>query len=260
MAHPGTFTEPALIRTGDIAAGHGDPPWSETLLEDGRNLAELLCMGPGQGADAQVQPDYNQWWIVLKGEPVWQIGDYRPITSRKGDFVSCPVGLPHAVRSAGAEPTLSLAVRKLGAGPPAMAEQGHGDVPLPDDAEPPNLLHTGLADLMAQCGEPPWKRILIDDERNKAHLICHSPGETNRAHWHYDFDEWWAVLKGELTWQMGKRAAITARGGDIVFSPRGFRHHITTVGSESSLRLAITPPDNPHVYEDEDGSAPPPRE
>ena len=115
--------------------------------------------------------------------------------------------------------------------------------------------------MLAQYGEPPRSEQIIADDRNRGNLICHAPGMSNNAHWHPDFDEWWAILKGELTWDVGsKRPLIHAREGDVVFVPKGMRHHISTVGTGISWRLAVTTPDALHIYTDDDESAPPPRQ
>ena len=63
-----TPSEPLQIRVGDVLSRHGEPPWAEQLLSDGRNLAVLICNNPGQTNDAHVHPDFNEGWIVLKGE------------------------------------------------------------------------------------------------------------------------------------------------------------------------------------------------
>ena len=82
---------------------------------------------------------------------------------------------------------------------------------------------------------------------------------SNNAHWHPDFNEWWTILKGELTWKVGEnRPLIEVREGDIVFVPEGMRHHISTVGDETSLRLAVTNTEGVHIYTDDDEAAPPP--
>ena len=106
-----------------------------------------------------------------------------------------------------------------------------------------------------------WTEPVVLDDRNKAGFIHYRPGMESNPHWHPGFDEWWIVLKGELVWQVGSdRPPIEARQGDIVFVPGGMRHGITSIGDETSVRLAVTPPDAPHIYTDEDASAPPPRE
>ena len=87
------------------------------------------------------------------------------------------------------------------------------------------------------------------------------PGESNEAHWHEDFDEWWMVLEGDIDFEIGYPAGkhteyqeiitIHAKRGDLVFCPKGLRHHIRTVGTTTSYRLAVATPTAPHVYTDE---------
>ena len=254
-------TEPLHIRASDVAARHGEPPWAERLLADGRNHGVLICDKPGGSNDAHVHPDFNEWWIVLQGELEWEIGDYPTVHARKGDVVLSPVGTRHLIRTVGTGPSLRLALPKPGSNHDTKGERSSQLKPFPDQKLPPNLLHTTLDAMFAQFGEPPWSQAIISDDRNRANLICHGPGMSNNAHWHPDFDEWWAILKGELTWDVGGgRPLIEAQEGDVVFVPKGMRHHITTVGDETSLRLAITTPEALHIYTDDDSSAPPPRE
>jgi mannose-6-phosphate isomerase-like protein (cupin superfamily) len=81
-------------------------------------------------------------------------------------------------------------------------------------------------------------------------MIYQLPGETNRAHWHPDFDEWWVVLKGRLEWKIGDVAPFQVGRRDIVFAPAGLKHVIRTIGSEPSARLAVTIPGPRHVFTD----------
>ena len=69
------------------------------------------------------------------------------------------------------------------------------------------------------------------------------------------------MLKGELRWQTGTgRPPIEARQGDIVFVPEGLKHGITSVGDETTVRLAVTPTDMPHIYTEGDSRRPRRRE
>ena len=253
-------TEPLHISLQDVVARHGEPPWSEQLLSDGRNNAGLICNAPGTSNDAHIHTDFNEWWIVLRGEIVWEVGDHPAIYAKKGDVVISPAGTRHMISTVGDEPSLRLYINKPGSSHSIKGPRANDAIPFPDQTLPPNLVHSRLDQLMAHFGEPPWSTTLLDDDRNKANLICHGPGMSNNAHWHPDFDEWWTILAGELTWEVGEgRPMIHARDGDIVFVPRGMRHHITTVGSEISLRLPVTTPESLHIYSDDDKAAPPPR-
>lgn len=253
------LTEPLHISTNEVMARRGPPPWSELLLEDGRNAVELESSAPGQTGHPHVHPDHNEWWIVVMGEHLVEIEGSPLIRAKKGDVVFCPAGVPHSVMAGGDEPAVRLAVSRLDT-PDVRGKSSGRSIPATARSQPPNMLHTSLRALYERSGDPPWKHVLVDDDRNKAHLICHPPGMSNRAHWHYDFDEWWLVMQGELTWEIGNRTVIRAGDGDIVYSPRGFRHSIKTVSTGPSLRLPVTPPDNPHIWTDEDGAAPPPRD
>ncbi len=254
-------TEPLHIKTREIIASKGRAPWYERVLNDGRNVAGLICDPPGKSNDDHYHPDFNEFWVILQGQLEFEIGDYQTFTARKGDVVMSPRGLRHLIRTVGAEPSVRLHISKIGSNHDHRKPRGSRLQPLPGQKLPPNLIHTRLGDIMAHFGEPPWSTSLIDDALNKANLICHGPGMSNNPHWHPDFDEWWTILKGQLTWDLGKKRPIyNVKEGDIMFVPRGLRHHITCVGSESSLRLAITNSEGLHVYTEDEAGAPPPRE
>ena len=110
----------------------------------------------------------------------------------------------------------------------------------------PNVLHTPIADVVAQMGPPPWSKRLIADERQLVTLIASPPGGGNRPHWHRDFDEWWVVLAGLLEWELTGGVVLRAKKDDIVWVPRGTVHHIRNVGDELSLRLAVAMPPAMH--------------
>ena len=251
-------SEPKRISIADIVARHGEPPWAEALFTDGRNDVVLICNAPGQSNDAHAHSDFNEWWIVLQGELLWDIGDYAPIRATKGDVVMAPKGRRHAIRTVGNENSLRLGVTHPDSSHDTKGTRSNLLRPVPQN-DPPNRLRTSLEYMLDTLGEPPWATSILKDDRNSANLICHAPGMTNNAHWHPDFNEWWAILRGELTWEVGEgRPMIHAKEGDIVFVPEGMRHHISSVGEDISFRLAVTTPDQPHIYTDDDDAAPPP--
>ena len=120
------------------------------------------------------------------------------------------------------------------------------------------MLLTRTGDLLASSDERRFT--IIEDEQNTLYLIRERPGDVSNAHWHFDFDEWWVIGGGELLFEVGQgRPKLHAMEGDIVFTPRGFRHQIATIGDQVSLRMPVTNPDNVHIWTDDDTSAPPPR-
>ena len=112
----------------------------------------------------------------------------------------------------------------------------------------PNVLHTRVADVIAQMKAPPWSKRIIADERQLVTLIATPPGGGNRPHWHTDFDEWWVVLAGTLEWELTGGTAFRAQKDDIVWVPRGTVHHIRNVGADLSLRLAVAMPPATHYF------------
>ena len=259
VEHSAVSAEPIHIRISDVVARHGEPPWAEKLLSDGRNDAVLICNAPGQQNEPHIHPDFVEWWIVLAGEMIWEIGDYPPIRASKGDVVMAPKRQRHAIRTIGDEVSLRLGITSPTSDHSATGSRSNIIKPFPGDDGPPNMLHTTLDQMLARLGEPPWATSILLDDRNSANLICHGPGMTNNAHWHPDFNEWWTILRGDLTWRVGEdRPIIEAGEGDIVYVPEGMRHFISSVGDDISFRLAVTTPDQPHIYTDDDDAAPPP--
>src|ERR671937_2345581 len=122
--------------------------------------------------------------------------------------------------------------------------------PTAANATSPNVLHTRIADVLAQMKAPPWAKRIIADERQLVTLIASPPRGGNRPHWHREFDEWWVVLAGRLEWELTGGVVVQATHDDIVWVPRGTVHHIRNVGDELSLRLAIAMPPAVHIYHD----------
>jgi len=131
----------------------------------------------------------------------------------------------------------------------SLADQVTGPIPpRVVNASWPNVLHTRIAEVVASQGPPPWSIRLIEDDRNLVTLIASPPGGGNRPHWHKDFDEWWVVMAGRLRWELTGGVIVEAAKDDIVWVPRGTVHHISTVGNEVSLRLAVAMPPAVHHY------------
>ena len=85
-------TEPMQIRTSKIIDSKGDGPWYEALFSDGRNNVGLICDTPGSVNDDHYHPDFNEFWIILKGSLEYEIGDFPTIHAHKGDVVLAPAG------------------------------------------------------------------------------------------------------------------------------------------------------------------------
>ncbi len=271
MTNPGIPTEPLHIQTLKRADEMGEPPWLDLVLVDERSQLAMkgdLPGGQGGSIDDHVHYDFIEWWIVLEGELTFEIGDYPPLTARKHDIVTSPFGTRHLITSAGEGRSVRLIVGYPGSehyadDPDHTKKRGPETIPFPESERegPPNLIHTGIDDLMASKGEPPWTQVVVKNEHVKGTLLCHGPGMSNTPHWHDDINEWWLLLKGEVSYDYSKsREPFHMREGDVVFMPRGYRHELTTIGDGPSLRLAIGPPEEHSVYTDDDADAPAPLE
>ena len=258
MTPPPPITEPTRIRPSDIAERLGPPPWEQALLDDGRNWAVLSADPPGRRTESRSHESYNAWWVVVSGTLRWHVDGRPSFDATAGDIVFCTAGVAHSMETVGDEPSLRIAVvpRPGSTVPGSDLPAAHAD---PDG--PPNMPHTTVESMLARFGPPMWTEPIVLDERNRAGFIHYGPGMSSNPHWHPGLDEWWIVLKGNLRWRVGDgRPPIDARQGDIVFVPEGLRHGITSLGDETTVRLAVTPTDMPHIYTDDDTGAPPPRE
>jgi quercetin dioxygenase-like cupin family protein len=254
-------TEPLHIKTSEIIAEKGEGPWYEPLFSDGRNNTGLICDLPGTASDHHWHPDFDEFWVVMKGNIDFDIGDYPTIHASKGDIMSAPAGKRHQMMTVGDESSVRLHISKIGSNHDNKNDRSSTIEPFPDQTEPPNMLHNTLPGLIEQMGEPQWVSSVIQNPLNTANLIYSAPGTPHNAHWHPDFDEWWTILQGELTWDLGeKRPIYNVKQGDIMFVPKGLKHYILTHGDENSFRFAITDSKGLHVYQEGDEDAPPPRE
>lgn len=250
-------TEPTLFRPDDIHARLGPGPWRLDLFHDGRNDVSLVCDAPySRASEAPIQIDSGEFWFVLRGEYECSIGGMPAFRAEKGDIVLCSVGQTGECHAGGGEDALRVVVSTIRGGT-ASEELHEADEPA-ISSEQPNMVLTRTGDLLASSDQRRFT--IIEDAVNTVFLIRVPPGDVSQAHWHFDFDEWWVIGGGELVFEVGEgRPNIHAMEGDIVFTPRGFRHQISTVGVGESLRMPVTNPGNVHIWTDDDTSAPPPR-
>jgi quercetin dioxygenase-like cupin family protein len=94
-----------------MLARHGtDNAWSEQVLFDQRNRANMIHQLPGQANRPHWHPDMDEWWVVFKGELEWQVGKDAPFRAKRGDIVFVKAGRAHSIKTVGEESSIRLAV------------------------------------------------------------------------------------------------------------------------------------------------------
>ncbi|MCH8235009.1 MAG: cupin domain-containing protein [Chloroflexi bacterium] len=269
---------PGVIHTRiqDIVIARGPAPWSVSLIRDERNNATLIANDPGTGNIPHWHKDFDEWWIVMRGTLQWEYTGGRVVRANEGDVVWVPRGSVHHIQNVGDGLSLRLAVSMppaehfaspcgvcdyapevdpifgisevIAPGSLKIVDTVQGPIPPRiDNDDWPGVLHTSLEALKAKhAGEDEWHEFIISDERNIVTLLSHPEGRGNNPHYHKDFDEWWYVMAGRIRWELTGGKTFVASKGDLVWVPRGTAHHITTEGSETSIRLAVAMPPGGH--------------
>ncbi len=103
-----------------MIARHGlEKSWSEEVLLDQRNRANLIHQMPSSGNRPHWHPDMDEWWVVMKGEVEWRVGGGTEgrgpeptdvFRAKKGDIVFVESGRAHAIDTVGDESSIRLAV------------------------------------------------------------------------------------------------------------------------------------------------------
>lgn len=241
----------------------GDYSTSTTVIKavlDGRNRAGAISSPAGGPSDPHLHADFHEWWIIMKGEVGYEIGEYEQVIGKFGDIVLAPCGYRHDIKPHKGDQCIRLVVGFEDSNHDLKGLPHPRTLPIPTDWVPPNMIHTSLDWMIERHGlDSNWAEEVLLDQRNRVNMIHTLPGSTNRPHWHPDMDEWWFVAKGEVEWKVGGDEPFVAKRGDIVFVGAGYSHAIRTVGDESSIRYAVTSPDVIHHFLDDPDAPPAPK-
>ena len=71
----------------DLLAAHEETPWSEDVIVNDRNRVRVIYNQPGESVFDLINPDNDEFWIVLFGQISWRIGDEGVMNARPGDIV-----------------------------------------------------------------------------------------------------------------------------------------------------------------------------
>jgi mannose-6-phosphate isomerase-like protein (cupin superfamily) len=265
-----------LVRLADLKAKHaGQANWSELVVYDKNNRAEVISAAPGSKVPRHLHSDAPEYWVVQEGRIRFEIedppGKFKYFEAAKGDLVLAPERHLHSLEVIGSEPAIRFQVTlpdttTVYEAKPAQAEKGMEYEPVtlstgnnpdevPGDGKPDRLFFN-LDELQKEHpGRRSWSDLAVRKNRAHANIICgyaadvkHRPGDL--GHYHTDFAEIWVIMRGQQSYDIEGLAPFTAGMGDVVYAPAKRWHRPEPSGEGMSCRLAMTPyPAGNHLYQ-----------
>jgi mannose-6-phosphate isomerase-like protein (cupin superfamily) len=265
-----------LVRLAALKAKHaGQANWSELVVYDKNNRAEVISAAPGSKVPRHLHSDAPEYWVVQEGRIRFEIedppGKFKYFAAAKGDLVLAPERRLHSLEVIGSEPAIRFQVTlpdttTVYETKPEHAEKGMEYEPVtlstgnnpdevPGDGKPDRLFFN-LDELQKEHpGHRSWSDLAVRKNRAHANIICgygadvkHRPGDL--GHYHTDFAETWVIMRGQQTYDIEGVAPFTAGMGDVVYAPAKRWHRPEPSGDGLSCRLAMTPyPAGNHLYQ-----------
>jgi mannose-6-phosphate isomerase-like protein (cupin superfamily) len=265
-----------LVRLADLKAKHaGQANWSELVVYDKNNRAEVISAAPGSKVPRHLHSDAPEYWVVQEGRIRFEIedppGKFKYFEAAKGDLVLAPERRLHSLEVIGSEPSIRFQATlpdttTVYETKPAQAEKGMEYEPVtlstgnnpdevPSDGKPDRLFFN-LDELQKEhAGKRSWSDLAVRKNRAHANIICgygadvkHRLGDL--GHYHTDFAEMWVIMRGQQSYDIEGLAPFTAGMGDVVYAPAKRWHRPEPTGEGMSCRLAMTPyPAGNHLYQ-----------
>jgi mannose-6-phosphate isomerase-like protein (cupin superfamily) len=265
-----------LVHLADLKNKHkGEVNWTELVVYDKNNRAEVTSAGPGSKLPRQLHSDAPEYWVVLEGRIRFEVedppGEFQTFEAGKGDLVLAPERHLFSLQVIGSQPAIRLAVTlpdtsAIYETKPDHAAQGMEYIPVtlftgnnPDDVPnhgKPDRLFFNLEALEKEHpGHRSWSDLAVRKNRAHANIICgyaadvkHIAGDL--GHYHTDFAEIWTIMRGQQSFSIEGLKPFVASEGDIVYAPAKRWHLIEAAGDGVSCRLAMTPyPNGNHLYQ-----------
>jgi quercetin dioxygenase-like cupin family protein len=105
---------------------------------------------------------------------------------------------------------------------------------------PPHKPVTRLADLKKQhAAETEWRQVIVDDDHLHGAYIQTAPGSKVPRRFHPDTREFWAVVAGQLRFDIEGQPPIVATKGSLVQVPMQTLYSIETIGDKPALRYEV---------------------
>jgi len=88
-----------------------DVCWSHTLINSPSTCATLIAQMPGEGNRLHYHSDWDEWWLIVKGEWNWFV-EGKNLTVSEGDVVFIERFKKHKITAIGNEQSIRLAVSR----------------------------------------------------------------------------------------------------------------------------------------------------
>jgi mannose-6-phosphate isomerase-like protein (cupin superfamily) len=271
-----------LIHLTDLKAKHkGQMNWTEVVVYDRYNRAEVISAAPSTKVAMHLHTDSPEYWVLQEGRMRFQIeeppGNFQTIEAAAGALVFVAERHLHSFEVLGNEPAIRFQVtlpdvNSVLKTKPDQAAKGVEYIPVtlstgnnPDEVPSsdgkPDRLYFNVVDMDKEHpGKRSWADLAIRKNRAHANVICgyaadvkHKAGD--RGHFH-DFPEMWIIQRGQLRFAIEGLDPFIAGEGDIVYAPAMRWHLPEPYGEGPACRLAMTPfPAGNHLYDPPVGAA-----
>ena len=90
--------------------------WAKRVIDTSNSgyfqIATYVCQSDkGTGCRKHYHPDTDEWWVVIKGQLEFEIGDNEEkFIGEPGDVIFCKKGVPHKVSVISNQPCIRLSI------------------------------------------------------------------------------------------------------------------------------------------------------
>ena len=88
-----------------------DSSWSYTLVNSDSTRSTLLAQMPGEGNRRHYHDNWDEWWLIIKGE--WEFEyDNKLLNASKGDLIYLKRNTIHKIKAIGEHLSVRMAVSR----------------------------------------------------------------------------------------------------------------------------------------------------
>ena len=101
-----------IVNINDMIAKNDESEsWSKRIINTDSNSATVICQMPGGGNRRHYHSNWNEWWLILKGEWEFEIEGKINII-KEGQLILIKKNLKHKITAIGNKPAIRLAVSR----------------------------------------------------------------------------------------------------------------------------------------------------